>query len=234
MTHRMFSRNASSSRAIPVSKMIADIRRDPAGPVHWGKNQPGMQARAELEGDDIEDAKAVWIDAWDSAISYAEELHAIGAHKQIVNRLLEPFMHISVVVTATEWANFFHLRLHPDAQPEIQALAQAMKAAMDGNCPTQIADHDWHLPYVDAADRKDVSNNVAALKAISAARCARVSYLNHDGEKPELDKDLTLARQLWESGHLSPFEHQAKPEEGVTYNLFGWASARWFMENPDD
>ena len=117
MTHRMFSRNAGSSRAIPIKKMIAAVREDPAMPVHWGQNQSGMAARRELSGTALDAAQRVWKDALDAALAAAERLsdQDIDLHKQLVNRLLEPFAWITVIVTATEWANFFTQRLHPDA-----------------------------------------------------------------------------------------------------------------------
>lgn len=249
MTHRMFSRNASSSRAIPVDTIIANVERDMAMPVHWGKNQKGMQARTEIDADEIELAKDAWREAGFNAIQYAKVLNRMGLHKQIVNRVLEPWSHIRVIVTATDWENFFELRLHHDAQPEIQALAKAMAEAMNGSTPRQIGYGGWHLPYVDAeaitaasahvmsaapftglADHHAASLNV--LLAVSAARCARVSYRLHDGRIPSLEDDLRLAKSLAEDGHMSPFEHQATPCHcGHRHaNFLGWAQQRVMME----
>lgn len=152
MTHRVFSRNASSSRAIPVAKMLAQVRNDPAMPIHWGANQAGMQAHAELQGIGRSRAAARWKLAAEAAANHAEVLNELGLHKQVANRILEPFQLISVIVTATEWANFFELRNHPDAQPEIRQLAVVMleaisqstavpakptpRSASTGTCPT--------------------------------------------------------------------------------------------------
>lgn len=124
LTHRMFSRNASSSRAIPVEKMLQQVQENPAMPVHWGKNQPGMQAREEIFPNT---GKDLWKIYAKQTAKNAEELNLIGYHKQVVNRLLEPFQYIKVIVTATEWDNFFKLRLHEDAQPEMYELARCMK-----------------------------------------------------------------------------------------------------------
>ena len=138
MTHRVFSRNASSSRAIPVATMIKSIQNDPAVPIHWGKNKPGMQAKEEH--DDLialhEDRGSIdftkeqaWFAAMESSLSMAKAFADAGYHKQIINRLTEPFQHINVVVSATEWSNFYALRCHEDAQPEMRALADEMFAA---------------------------------------------------------------------------------------------------------
>lgn len=234
MTHRMFSRNASSSRAIPVKKMIDQVRDVPAMPIHWGKNQPGMQAREELSDLDLAVCKGKWITAAETAARLAEQMSNTGAHKQIVNRLLEPFQWITVVVTATEWDNFFDLRDHEDAQPEIRYLAQLMRAAMNASKPVSV-DHEvygediwgWHLPYVSTEER----NALRFFEAIrcSVARCARVAYLNHDGSAPDIAKDLDLFTKLIESkpAHASPAEHQARPAPFKFYaNFYGWRSYR--------
>lgn len=253
MTHRMFSRNASSSRAIPTEKMIERIVREPAEPIHWGKNQPGMQANAELEWAQLVPTRAEWLKARDAAVKSARIMHACGAHKQIVNRVLEPFMHITVLVTATEWDNFFHLRRHKDAQPEIKALAEAMYTVYQANIPRDVAPGEWHLPYIYEDDidgaikaamqelrEKSFSDEYTLedidrlttnmLCRISTARCARVSYLTHDGQTPSIEKDLALFNRLIISQpmHASPAEHQATPDRTVRYGMM--SSLGW--ENP--
>jgi hypothetical protein len=209
----MFSRNASSSRAIPISKMIEQVEDDPAMPIHWGLNKPGMQAGEETA--DLDAAKESWLHARIMAVEVAAELADNNIHKQVSNRLLEPFQFISVVVTATEWENFFKLRLHPDAQPEIQELARVMKESMSLVEP-EVLDSGWHLPYVDVRDfvKEHSGGNTIdyeSAKLCSVARCARVSYLNHDQSDPSIEKDISLAKMLLKSGHMSPFEHQATP-----------------------
>lgn len=244
MTHRVLSRNASSSRAIPVERLIQDILDDTAMPIHWGKNEPGMQARAEHDAlvvfrNDSVPPEIAWIRARDVAIDAARRFAKAGYHKQIVNRLLEPFAHINVVVTATEWENFFELRDHPDAQPEFAELAAQMRMVMDLSSPRLIREGEWHLPYVreSMADikrmRDDVGvgppNEVVACQ-ISAARCARVSYLTHDGRETTLEEDLGLYARLaaGRPRHASPLEHQATPAHDgeLSANLRGWQSFR--------
>ena len=220
MTHRVFSRNASSSRAIPVERMIKDLRRDPAMPVYWGSNKPGMQAGAELAGDDLARAKDRWMRGMDDAIQNASRMIDLGLHKQIANRILEPWAHINTVCTATDWANFFALRAHPDAQPEIKVLAEAMLEAMGTTDPVLMEPGQWHLPYVTDEERRDAYHGPSQtsewelLKKVSVARCARVSYLTHDGRKTTIEEDMALYEKLLVSQplHASPAEHQATPD----------------------
>lgn len=259
MTHRVFSRNASSSRAIPVERLIQDILDDTAMPVHWGKNQPGMQAREEHDAyvvlpginDDIElSNKEAWLLARDQAIELARAYTKAGYHKQIVNRLLEPFAHIRVVVTSTQWDNFLELRDHPDAQPEIQELAQKIRVAMTESAPVRLHDNQWHIPYVTDEDIDalwtlarpsygvtSVENVITQmLLKISVARCARVSYLTHDGKKPEIEKELELYNRLVGSVplHASPAEHQAmyyKHLNEVSFGLIFGKNAKFGPSN---
>ena len=207
MTHRMFSRSASSSRAIPVSKMIDQVRNDLAIPIHWGKNQAGMKAREEVMFPTI--AEDIWKYEAGRAVDVAYQLKDCDLHKQIVNRVLEPFSHIKVIVTATEWDNFFNLRLHKDAQPEMQQLAIRMQEAMNYSYPQELKPGEWHLPYLAPEDCMDTTTD--NFLKLSAARCARVSYLNHDNSNPDIEKDIALSDMLLEAGHMSPFEHQATP-----------------------
>jgi thymidylate synthase ThyX len=239
MTHRVFSRNASSSRAIPVAKMIEQVRNDPAMPIHWGLNQPGMQAKAEQA--DWATCVSNWRWAANSAADRAEALAALGLHKQVVNRVLEPFLHISVVVTATEWENFFELRDHEDAQPEIRELAIQMKRAIAASHPTYRSYNEndvenWHLPYVTAEERNVRGVNPWFLAEISAARCARTSYLTHDGQEPNIEKDKGLFERLVGSRplHASPTEHQGFPlpfEREWCKNFRGWFQFRQAVES---
>jgi hypothetical protein len=259
LTHRMLSRNASSSRAIPVAKMIEQVRNDPAGPIHWGKNQPGMQANEQHDApvtlfqyanvgaptDNLFDGfsqeftiQEAWVEAAHNAAEVAEAMNAAGYHKQLVNRILEPFQYISVIVTATEWENFFQLRNHPDAQPEIQDLAATMKAAMEQSDPVLRGGdwsdaYAWHLPYVLDTERKLYRLDV--LQALSTARNARVSYLTHDGDTPNPEKDMGLYERLVgaEPLHASPTEHIAAPLKNGTdthKNFVGWHQFRGDVE----
>lgn len=191
-THRMFSRNSASSRAIPVKKMIERVMADPYIPTSWGKNQRGMQAEQEVAGEVSQRARQQWLIARDEAVGAARRLLDLGIHKQLTNRLLEPFMWHTVIVTATEWDNFFHLRNHPGRR---------------------VSCKDGTVVWVGADPVK-----------ISVGRCARVSYLTHDGRR-DPDEDVALHDRLLQSGHLSPFEHVARPRQSddddrYSYGLF--------------
>jgi thymidylate synthase ThyX len=152
-----------------------------------------------------------WNKARDRAIEVAQDFHRAGYHKQVVNRILEPFMHIDVIMTTTAPDNFYHLRSHKDAQPEIKVLSDAMLEAHRASTPRQLRIGEWHMPYIRDNER-DLSP-VDLLK-MSVARCARVSYLTHDGKEPDLDKDVALYERLVGSTplHASPAEHQACPD----------------------
>lgn len=226
MTHRKFSRNSSSSRAIPIDTMINQVFGDPAKPVEWGKNQKGMQAEDTVPDHIHPSCNYVWTTAAREATKMAKKLQDLGLHKQIVNRVLEPFQFITTVVTATEWENFFQLRLHPDADPTFQELARCMHKALISSNPQNFPDNDcWHLPYVTADDWSKAP--LHDLISASVARCARISYLNHDSTSPDIEKDIELAERLLKAGHMSPFEHQARPMK-VASNAGGIA------ENWDD
>lgn len=253
-THRMLSKNSSSSRAIPTPSMLDHIQRSPATPVYWGKNQSGMQAKEELNSNELQLAKTIWARACNAAVGYAKEFHAANLHKQITNRITEPWMTMKTVISGTEWANFFHLRDHPDAQPEIRELARVMHAAMTSSYPKELLPGEWHLPYVhicrgmlgEVFYRDDFGTEISLEDAriISASCCAQVSYRKNDDS---LDKARAIYKQLVEStpAHASPVEHQATPmihtrypfdQSGVTHvdasnqrwsgNLRGWVQFR--------
>lgn len=221
MTHRVFSRNASSSRAIPVRKMIEQVRNKPAMPIHWGKNQSGMQAKAELSPEPMQQAKEQWLLAAEMAADIAERMNEIGLHKQVANRILEPFQYIEVVLTATDFDNWYELRHHEDAQPEIYELARLMNEAHESSEPKLLGPGEWHLPYITDFEHEKYPTDV--LLQVSAARCCRVSYLRHDGQAPDVAKDIELCERLVGARplHASPFEHQATPDEWVDPNWFG-------------
>jgi thymidylate synthase ThyX len=232
-THRVFSRNWASSRAIPTKKLIHMVRTNPATPVHWGKNQPGMQAHEELDPVTKGKAQDRWQRAAEEAAWNAEQLLEMGAHKQIVNRILEPFLWVRGVISSTDMNNFYALRAHPDAQPEIKALANAMYDAEATSIPKQLSPGEWHLPYIDAGDWV-IAKNLAmeglptgdepaywqvrdTLLKVSVARCARVSYLTHDGRMTTVEEDVALYNKLVVAQplHASPAEHQATPDKRV-------------------
>ena len=241
-THRVFSRNFSSSRAIPTAKLLDQIRNDPAMPVHWGKNRPGMQASEELIGIEREMAEAEWRISAHMAADQSEVLAKQGLHKQVTNRLLEPFMWANGIVTSTEWDNWFELRAHEDAQPEIHELAIKMREAMNNSTPKLLKAGEWHLPYISLDERNDSffknNDDKQLLQKISAARCCRVSYLKHDGAAPNVNDDLALFDRLAGAVplHSSPLEHQATPcvkssDYGTMMgNFFGWVQFRKLWE----
>lgn len=244
LTHRNFSRNSSSSRAIPVSRLIQDVLDDPVIPTYWGRNQKGMEAASETDSPvSGMPREQRWLRARDAAVEAARAFADAGYHKQIVNRLIEPFCHIRTLVTATEWDNFFALRISPHAQPEIQVLARAMRTAIDESIPVLLQPGNWHMPYVTADEMlaSEASSSWPPFGVrLSVARCARVSYLTHDLRPAIIEEDLALFNRLYESGHLSPFEHQALPEEPDSLrkdlwgNFRGWRQLRKYMEQHDD
>ena len=211
-THRVFSRNSASSRAIPIAKQIASATNDPSMPLSWGSNKPGMQAGDELSEKDRWLCQEQWLEARNNAVKSATSLSSLGLHKQVVNRLLEPFLWHTVIISSTEWKNFFKQRCHKDAQPEIKAAAEAIKEAMEFSLAPLLFKGEWHLPYI-LPEEKEVID-VETLKKCSVARCARVSYNNHDGTR-DIEKDLELYTKLVSGSHFSPFEHVATPGAGT-------------------
>lgn len=235
MTHRMFSRNAASSRAIPVERQIELILQRTAMPVFWGKNKAGMSAVEECEKKflGIFTREQMWFGARNVAVWFARRLHNMGFHKQIVNRILEPFAFIKVVVTATEFDNFWYLRCHKDAQPEIQELARVAREAYEKSIPFQLSEGEWHVPYFEDGVWRKEDGPFTPLDhaiAISASCAAQVSYRRNDDT---IEKALDIYERLVLSKpvHASPFEHQGTPisdkmaavwVEGITHkDAFG-------------
>lgn len=235
-THRVFSRNSASSRAIPVSKTIERISVDPFIPEYWGKNQKGMQAYEELSKLQQFEAENVWLLARKHMLVAAQTLLDIGVHKQITNRLLEPFMWQTVIITATEWSNFFALRRSPEAQPEIKKAADLMFEAIESSIPSELTFSEWHMPLLDDISDLKKSFSEEQIKKISVGRCARVSYLTHDGKR-DPNADIELCERLQSSGHMSPFEHVAKPahlKSEFYGNFRAWIQYRKTLQNEDD
>jgi thymidylate synthase ThyX len=238
MTHRLFSRNAASSRAIPIEKLIERVEQDPAMPVFWGKNQKGMQAEVEMSPAERALAEARWLHARDLAVAECRQLAELGVHKQLANRIIEPWMFITVILSATEFDNWFHLRNHPMAQPEIAWVAKSMWNQFHAptSMPQELPAGGWHLPLIGGPETDDL--DVETLKKISVGRCARVSYLTHEGKR-DIDKDVELHDRLCsgpatgEPGHWSPFEHVAMaldtPERSG--NFIGFRQYRKFFTN---
>ena len=245
-THRIFSRNSASSRAIPVKKMLERVKTDPAMPVFWGKNQSGMGASEELSPLEKEEAIKQWLEARDQAVKNVETLQNLNVHKQLANRLLEPWLWHTAIISSTEWTNFFGQRCivnpetnQPYAQQEMYAAAMAMQKAYYESTPKLVGYCEWHLPYITEEDIEWVNKYFGIgmylpekiemnshLKKISAGRCARVSYLTHDGKRDPLE-DINLADKLIAAKpmHPSPFEHVATPQD-FDPNQPWWGEAR--------
>lgn len=237
LTHRALSKNSASSRAIPVSVTIKSILDDPAMPVHWGKNQAGMSAKEEVDDATKHTCKWLWLEARDQAIASVKQLVELGLHKQIANRILEPWVHMKVVATATDWDNFFHLRLHQDAQPEIHELAKEMWKARLASTPKVLDKGEWHLPYVDDSytiipdgivAEGDLELHLEDAIKLSASLCAQISYRKSD---ESIEKALSIYERLVGSvpKHSSPFEHQAEPmynPDIPSGNFRGWTQYR--------
>lgn len=227
-THRMMSKNSASSRAIPTSKLIERVIQEPAMPVEWGKNKKGMSADEELDSAEQEAARKEWLNARDRAVETAKRFADLHVHKQVTNRILEPFMWHTVIVTSTEWQNFFNLRCAPNAQPEIRVAANLIRDQYSSGVPTPVAMGKWHLPLLQDDER---NLPIEEQKKISVARCARVSYLTHDGKR-DIQADLDLFTRLKTDGHLSPFEHVARPADDRDFhaNFRGWIQMRRSIE----
>lgn len=239
MTHRDRARNAASSRAIPWSKMRQMIMEDPVIPLVFGSEQKGMKT-----GDEVDDpalAKSYWLGARANALVIADALAAIGVHKSLVNRVVEPWMWITTLMTATEWNNFFRQRCHEDAEIHFQKIAGMIRDALASSKPRGLHAGAWHLPFTPdlraIRDRFGMNEEgLEAAKRISTARCARVSYLTHEGT-PDMDKDLALFEKLYNGsgfGHWSPMEHVAEalpmPKPGQSFErsgpFVGWRQFR--------
>ena len=238
MSHRSLSRNASSSRAIPFNKQVQAIKDDMAMPISFRKNQPGMQSGEELSEAEQASCRYLWKESFNQVLKHAEDLHLFGVSKESVNRLLEPYSHITVICTATEYANFFTLRYHNMAQPEFCELAKQMWEAYQVSVPVKRPAGEWHLPFISDEEYVSVWNSKAGLAKLirkSVACCARVSYLNHDSTKPTDEQNDALYSRLVNAtpGHLSPAEHQATPlswNDDQSGNFFGWQQYRKTLE----
>lgn len=243
LRHRPMSHSVASSRAIPTRRLLRRVIDNPAEPMSWGRNQAGMQAGDELEGWRLAATRGAWHGAKLAALGFAWIAMKAGAHKQVVNRIIEPWTHTVEIVTATEeaWENFFRLRIHEAADPTIHDLAIRIRHEMNRSLPAILVPGDWHLPLVTKEERTNFPFEIT--RRISAARCARVSYLNHDKSKPMIATDLDLADRLMRDHHWSPFEHQATPDTAFTVpapggwkephlhgNLTGWVQFRKQLE----
>jgi hypothetical protein len=219
MTHRALSKNSASSRAIPLKRMIQNITTCPAIPEYWGAEQKGMQSGDHLDPDHVIDAADVWIRARFDAVAHAQELANVGVHKSLCNRIIEPFSHITIILTGEKRGlqHFFALRAHPAAMPEFQVLAYRMLNLWMKSIPTCLQDGEWHIPFDEPSEP-----NIFRRLAIATGRIARVSFLNHDGKR-DLQSDLDLHGRLLEGDppHMSPFEHCAMASPHCQEGNFG-------------
>lgn len=218
-THRATSKNASSSRAIPLKTAIQNIIDNPFYPVYWGKNQPGMQAKEELQGEDLDRAKMLWGKAIRQNLDVVREFEKLGVHKQISARWLETPQIIKCVTSGTDWDNLLWLRNDEEAQPEYEELAKCIQECFRQSDPELLLVGEWHLPYVETKrvgsvlhyiDSNGEELTLEEAKMISASCCAQVSYrkLNDTKEKAiEIYNKLFSGRKP----HMSPTEHQATP-----------------------
>jgi len=227
-THRVFSRNSASSRAIPVEKRIKQVLESPFIPETFTVNKRGMQADGVLDDRDGSKARHAWLCARDAAVEQANRLVDLGVHKQHANRLLEPYCWHTVVVTSTRWENFFNLRCHPAAQPEMQITAKLMRDVMNAHEPRALEFGQWHLPFIEPDEALEepvtayfldeveprhgtgyTALTIEQQLALSVTRCAAVSF-----ERQNSPRALEQAQQRHDDmrrlGHWSPFEHQAR------------------------
>lgn len=219
LSYRAFSRTMPPNRQLDLKTMIEAVRKDPVNPT-----LTSLTPKAQLLG------KVEWRKALEVAIERAEHLGGgdIGMGADVVARLLEPFSWLTIVITSTEWANFFAQRCRPHGQPEIQHLAELMRAAYASSKPEKVAMKEWHLPYIDESER---STPVEKLRMVSIVRCSRVSALNAEGQR-DAEADLALYDKLIgdgdAGGNWSPFEHVATPADDVKFygNLRGWRQFR--------
>lgn len=248
-THRVFSRNSASSRAIPPEKLIDKVKLEPFVPETFNARVKGMGVGEELDGEKLKFSKQEWLAARNDAVRHAEMLNHLGVDKSRINRLLEPFMWHTAIITSTQWENFFALRAPAgekwtkdfDAQPEFQITAIVMRRAMRESEPVELDYGTWHLPLVTEETRYSDPPRLWWWPMVSAGRCARVSFDTHENyEEPE--KSYERAVRLKSSGHLSPFEHPATPLEGAfglhnhdwCGNLEGWRQYRKLIAHEDN
>lgn len=240
-THRVLSRNSASSRAIPPEKIIERVKENPFLP-EFNKRVKGMGIGAALTDKDALLADAIWLSARDAAVNHANMMLILDVDKSRVNRLLEPFAWHTAIISATEWGNFYALRTDENAQSEFRIIATMMQDLHTTSTPVQLQYEQWHLPLVDEAERTERTDHnpgtYAYWKKVAVGRLARVSYLTHDGTRNP-GADIELHDRLMTNGHLSPFEHVARPTEGWSAieppsNFSGWHQYRKDIPNEQD
>ena len=251
-THRAVSKNSASSRAIPFKKMLQKVMKTPFIPIKWMKDHSGMQGNEYFSGWKLFLLKQLWLTARNLSVLLALILSKLGLTKQIVNRLLEPFMYHTVICTGTDFENFFALRAHDAAEIHIADLAYKMLEVYNENTPKLLNEGEWHIPFGDQFDEerlRNVAEGLISMEApnekelqrmkvcVATARCARVSYLNFEGQDDYLT-DVKLHDRLFSMGHFSPFEHCAIASSTDSYsgNFKGFTQYRKILagENKTD
>lgn len=247
-THRALSRNSASSRAIKFTKMLESVKTNPFIPIAWMKDHPGMQGNEFFTDEkDIKILEETYLKGRDAAVATAESLSNLGLTKQIVNRGLEAYMWHTVIITGTEWENYFALRAHEAAEIHIQKLAHIMLDEMNQASPKELQAGEWHIPFGESMpkdediweqdeNRPSNKEEISEFKIkVATARCARVSYtiVGEEGKPDNYANDIKLHDRLLDMGHLSPFEHcaQATDEDGWSGNFKGWIQYRKILPN---
>lgn len=220
LTHRNFSRNGRSSRAVPVLTLMEEKPYTP----YFKANKPGMVAGEEFTGWKQKSLQLQWKLLANITKLFVYGFAKQGVHKQWANRPLEWFGYIDVLVSSTEWNNFFALRIEDGAQPEIKELAEKVKEALDNSTPVELDVGDWHLPYITWNDFINASNYIHTnlivdvepleiVKKISVARCARLTIRPFNGNST-IEAELARFDKLMVSRpvHASPAEHIATPD----------------------
>lgn len=225
-SHRALSRNSGSSRAMPLKIVRERVLKNPFIPVEFAKNRPGMRGGVLFSDTKQAMLRSLWLGARIIPCFIHWFFEKAGLHKEIANRVIEPWMFVEVIITATEWNNFINLRGDDAAQPEIQIVAKEIKNLLEISKPEKLEVGEWHTPFISVSDKENVSQE--DILKISAARCARVSYKLYDGQVSNLEKDKALCDQLISQGHWSPFEHIATPLTDLknSGNFVGWLQYR--------
>lgn len=232
-SHRALSRNSGSSRAIPAKTIRKRVLTDPFIPVEFGKNQAGMRGGEQVSGIKLILANKIWLWARFVPCFFHYLGEKLDIHKEVLNRLIEPWMYTEIVLTGTEWSNFIKLRIDNSAQPEIQIIAKDIEYLLKTNDPKILKIGEWHLPFISEEEKNELDSET--LKMISSARCARVSYKLYDGTKSNIEKDTALCKRLISYGHWSPFEHIAGALDTLEQsgNFIGWKQYRKDFKNED-
>lgn len=227
-THRKFSRNSASSRAIPTLTGIKNVLASPVSPKDYDlpKNGKGMQPKSALTGLRAWLSVAMWNSLMYLTIAHCYLLNKVGLHKQWTNRLLEPYTYTKVLITSTEWDNFMNLRRHHASQDAMQVVAECIYKALNDSTPTTVHDGYWYLPYVGVFTVKPSTE----LLNISVSCCAQVSFRTSD-DSPEKAERVVSALLNTDVKHMSPFEHIAVASSGNYYNLHNFMSYRYILEN---